>query len=160
MAVLSTSGRVAVAEALSVRPIHLAWGTGDPTWDETPVSESVDATELTNELGRVQAKVIGFATPDALGEIEVPTGHYTMSENPTNHLYLRFDFGFADAADQVIREAGVFLDTVVVDDLPNGQRYLVPTDIANTGRLLAIEHFTGVVRSPLVRQQFEMVLTI
>lgn len=160
MAVLNTSGRVAVAEALSVRPMHLAWGTGDPAWDETPVAESLDATGLTNELGRVQASVVGFAEPDEVGEILVPTGRFTASNTPTNHLYLRFDFDFSDAADQVIREAGVFLDSTIVNGLPPGQRYFVPAEVSSPGRLLAIEHFAGVVRSPLVRQQFEMVLTI
>lgn len=160
MAVLVTTGRVAVAESLSVRPIHLAWGTGDPQWDTIPVAESLNATALTHELGRVEASVIGFAIPDEAGEIEVPTGRFTASNTPTNHLYLRFDFGFSDAADQIIREAGVFIDSTIVEGLPAGQRYFIPDEIVGFGKLVALEHFTGVVRSPLVRQQFEMVLTI
>lgn len=160
MAVLNTSGRVAVAEALSVRPMHLAWGTGDPAWDETPVAESLDATGLTNELGRVQASVVGFAEPDEIGEILVPVGRFTASNTPTNHLYLRFDFDFADAADQTIREAGLFIDTSLISGLPEGQRYFIPSEVSSPGSLVALEHFTGVVRSPLVRQQFEFVLTI
>lgn len=160
MAVLTTPGRVAMAQAIKARPLFLAWGTGDEAWDDAPMGESIAATALTAEIGRVAVSVTGYATPDELGIIEVPTGTFSLSESPTNHLYLRFDFGFADAADQVIREAGVFVDATVVDGLPAGQRYFEPDEVDDPGALLAIEHFPAVVRSPLIRQQFEFVLTI
>lgn len=160
MAILTTSGRTAMAVAMKARPLHLAWGTGDPEWDESPINESLEATGLTNEVGRVAVSVTGFALPDPVGSIEVPTGRFTPSDDPTNHLYLRFDFGFADAADQVIREAGLFIDSVIEQGLPAGQRYFEPDEVVSPGSLVALEHFPGVVRSPLVRQQFEFVLTI
>lgn len=160
MAVLTTSGRIAMAVAIKARPLFLAWGNGDPNWDEAPINESLEATGLTNEVGRVAVSVTGYATPDPVGVIEVPTGYFSLSETPTNHLYLRFDFGFGDAADQVIREAGLFVDSVIQTGLPAGQRYFVPAEVVNPGSLVALEHFPPVVRSPLVRQQFEFVLTI
>ena len=160
MAVLTTAGRTAMAIVISERPLHLAWGTGDPAWGDQPTSESLEAVELTNELGRVPITETYFVVPDPEGLIEVPTGHFTRSISPTNNLYLRFDFGFADAADQVIREAGLYIDSVIVDGLPPGQRYFTPNEVAEAGILVALEHFPGIVRSPLVRQQFEFVLTI
>jgi hypothetical protein len=160
MAVLVTAGRAAIAAIMKTRPLYLAWGTGDPVWDESPLTESIEATALTAELGRVAVSASGYAVPDELGIIEVPNGRFSWSEEPTNHLYLRFDFGFADAADQVIREAGLFIDSVMVTGLPPGQRYFEPEEIDDPGTLVALEHFPGVVRSPLVRQQFEFVLTI
>ena len=160
MAILTTSGRVAMAVAIQARPLYLAWGTGDPGWDEAPINESLAATGLTNEVGRVAVTVTGYAEPDPLGIIEVPTGKFSLSQTPTNHLYLRFDFGFADAADQVIREAGLFIDSVIQEGLPAGQRYFEPDEVVSPGSMVALEHFPGVVRSPLVRQQFEFVLTI
>ena len=32
-ATLTTMGRAALAAALAARPLHLAWGEGDPAWD-------------------------------------------------------------------------------------------------------------------------------
>lgn len=160
MAVLTTSGRTAVAVAIAARPLHLAWGNGDPAWDAELIPESLEATALTSELGRVVAAVIGYAVPDPLGPIEVPTGFYRLSETPTNHLLLRCDYGYPDAADQVIRETGLFMDSVIADDLPPGQRYFTPAEVVDPGILVAIEHFPPVIRTPLNREQFEFVLTL
>lgn len=33
MAILTKSGRAAIAASIKQQPIHLAWGTGDPTWE-------------------------------------------------------------------------------------------------------------------------------
>ena len=160
MAVLTTSGRVAMATVIKNRPLHLAWGAGDPAWDDAPIVESLDMTGLNAELGRVAAAVTGYAVADDLGAIETPTGTWTLSETPTNHLYLRFDFGFDDAADQTIREAGVFIDSVIATGLPPGQRYFTPNQVTDPGSLVALEYFPGIVRSSHVRQQFEFVLTL
>lgn len=160
MAVLTTTGRTAVAVAIAARPLHLAWGGGDPSWDENMMPESLESTTLTHELGRVMAVVIGYAVPDPLGPIEVPTGFYRLSETPTNHLLLRCDFGFSDAADHVIRETGLFMDSVIAADLPPGQRYFTPDEVVDPGTLVAIEHFPPIIRSSLSREQFEFVLTL
>lgn len=160
MAVLTTSGRVAMAMALKDRELYLAWGIGDPAWDSAPITESLAAEGLTDEAGRVPVTYSGYAVPDELGIIEVPTGKFSESATPTNHLYLRFDFGFADGAALTIREAGVFQDPEIEPGLPPGQRYFVPAEVVDPGTLLALEHFPALVRSPLVRQQFEFVLTI
>ena len=160
MAVLTTSGRTAMAIALKERDLHLAWGVGDPDWDSAPIAESLAAESLTDEAGRVPVTYSGYAVPDVLGIIEVPTGKFSESVTPTNHLYLRFDFGFADGATLTIREAGVFMDSEIATGLPPGQRYFLPVNVVDPGTLLALEHFPALVRSPLVRQQFEFVLTI
>lgn len=160
MAILTTSGRTAMAVAVASKPIHLAWGQGDAAWDTTPVPEPVSATALVDEVGRRVATSIGYCTPDPAGEIVVPTGEFTASATPTNHLYLRFNFDFADASDKAIREAAVFIGTQVIEGLPIGQKYFLPSQIADGGILLALERFTKITRSPTVRQSFEFVLTI
>ena len=33
LATLTKTGRAAIALAISSRPLHLAWGSGDPAWD-------------------------------------------------------------------------------------------------------------------------------
>lgn len=160
MAILTTVGRAALAAAIRARTLHLAWGEGDPLWDSAPIPESLAATSLVAELGRASLTASDFVTPDPVGAIEVPTGFYTVSASPTNHLYLRFDFGFDDAADKTIRETGLYMDTVVASGLPAGQRYFTPAQVTSTGTLVALEYFSGIVRSPVVRQSFEFVLTI
>lgn len=52
MAILTRSGRTALAIALLSKPIHLAWGAGNPSWDTTPAEEPRTATALVAEAGR------------------------------------------------------------------------------------------------------------
>ena len=97
MAILVNSGRAAAAAAVKAQPIHMAWSSGDPSWDEAPVPELATAETLLNELGRRRASQVLFCTPDPQGELVVPTGRFTASTAPTKHLYMRFAFDFVDA---------------------------------------------------------------
>lgn len=161
MAILTTVGRTAWAAAIKALPLHLAWGTGDAAWDTIPVAPLLGDTALVAEVGRVAVTTTGYAEVDAEGEVETPSGNYTLVAGPTNNLYLRFDFGFAAASDQVIREVGLFIGTTIVPGLPAGQTYFLPAELATTGTLVAVERFAlPLVRSPLTRQQFEFVLVI
>lgn len=160
MAILTNSGRTAIAEAVAGHPIHLAWGTGDAAWDSAPVAESIEASGLVQEVGRRVATFVGYCNPDENGDIIVPTGTYTTSQTPTNNLYLVFNFDFTDASDKTIREAAVFMNTVTQSGLPAGQKYFTPSQITSNGTMLALERFQKIVRSPTVRQSFEFVLTL
>lgn len=160
MAILTTSGRVALAMSVSNEPIHLAWGSGDPDWDTTPVAESISATALVAEVGRRIATSIRYCTPDVAGEIIVPNGRFAESADPTNHLFLRFNFDFIDAPLASIRELGIFIGTTVNAGLPPGQMYFLPADVLTPGTLLALERIPKITRSAAVRQSFEFVLTI
>lgn len=158
MAVLQDSGRTALAEAIKARSIFLAWGTGDPAWDTTPVPEPNDATSLVAEVGRRIVTESRFVIPDENGEITVVSGRYTTSEEPTKWLLVRFVFDFSDAPAAQLREIGVFIGTVVKPDLPVGQRYFELADIVSPGKLYALERFERASRSPSIRQTFEYVL--
>lgn len=160
MAVLTQSGRAAMAASLKERPIYLAWGSGEESWDATPLPEDTQRNTLFAEVGRVPALVKGFAVPDANGEVILPSGRFRQVNDPTPHLYLRFAFDFADSPDATIRELGVFVGTVPVDGLPAGQRYLLPHQVAQPGLLLAVEHITSFRRSLATRQVFEFVISI
>lgn len=48
MAILTKSGRAAIAASIKQQPIHLAWGTGDPTWEST---HTVTKTFASNQIG-------------------------------------------------------------------------------------------------------------
>jgi len=158
MAILTKAGRVAIAESLSLRNLHLAWGTGDGAWI-VPPSEDVDATHLMAEVGRRLATEIAYVTPSPSGEIVLPTGNFTRSTTPTNNLYVRTAFDFPDAYSSVIREIGVFVGTQVVTGLPVGQDYFTPGQVTSQGRLLHLENLGPIFRSPAIRESFEVVIT-
>jgi hypothetical protein len=176
LATLTNSGRAGMAEAIVAMPLHFAWGSGDASWDDDPdkphIQQSlINAVALNNELGRRAVAVAGYALPDPDGEITVPVGRrtdgtveearYKSSLEPTPFLYLRVNFDFVDAHDQVVREVAIFTKTTVKEDLPPGQRYFKPVDLEHPGRLLVIQRLDPVVpRSPAVRQSFEFVLPI
>lgn len=162
MAILTQSGRAAMAAAIADQPLHLAWGSGDPAWDTTPQPEPTSATTLVNEIGRRTVTQVQFVVPDPGGTIVVPTGRFNPSPGnaPTNHLYLRFNFDFEDAPAATIREVGVFVGTEFDPALPPGQRYFAPADIVQSGILLALERIPKFDRSPAVRQNFETVITV
>ncbi|MDR2056131.1 MAG: phage tail protein [Desulfovibrio sp.] len=175
LATLTHVGRAAIALAISGRPLHLAWGGGVPAWDgpEAELPSLVDATALASELGRRAPDTVAFVEPDEAGEIVIPVtiggegavqeARYSLATDgtPTPFLYMRVNFDYADAGNAVIREMGVFMDTEFVDELPPGQRYFLPGDIADPGLLLAAQIIVpSINRSPSVRQTVEFVLPI
>jgi len=171
MAILTLSGRTAIAQAIASQPIHLAWGAGDDSWGSVPPQESIEATALANEVGRRIATSVQYAVPDEDGDVYVPvfndasgntvSRRFRVTDHPTNNLYLRFNFDFSDASSSVIRELAVFIGTVTDPSLPAGQKYFTPDQIVDPGIMLAVEHLTeSIQRSPNSRQSFEFVLTI
>lgn len=173
LATLTKTGRAAMAKAISLRPLFLAWGTGDPAWDAegAELPSLVDAQTLLNEVGRRIPTIVGFVTPDDAGDIIIPKGmrtdgtvqesRYRKVEGPTPYLYVQTNYEFSDASNSVIRELGVFMDGVPVAGLPPGQRYFLPVEVADPGLLLAAQIFIpGINRSPAVRQVIDFVLPL
>ena len=173
LATLTRTGRAAIAKAISARPLHLAWGIGDPAWDaeDAELPSLVDATALFNEVGRRVPTSVGFVTPDDDGDIIIPKGRgtndsvqearYRRSDAPTPYLYVQISYEFKDAHSSVIRELGVFMDGVAVEGLPPGQRYFLPSEVAEPGLLLAAQILKpGINRSPSVRQVIDFVLPL
>lgn len=158
MAVLQDIGRIALARAVALQPIHLAWGRGLVAWNEDPQPEPTNATALVGEIGRRTATHVGFVLPDPNGEIEMVAGNYTASAEPTQWVHVRVTFDFADAAGEKLRELGIFLGTQPRAGLPPGQRYFLPADIADPGQLYCLERIDAAPRNGAVRQVFEYVL--
>ena len=159
MAILTNSGRIAMAMSVKAQPIHLGWGSGNATWDTTPQPESIDSAALLNEIGRRKAAYVAYCAQDDAGAIVVPTGKFAESATPTKHLYMRFAFDFTDAPTSTIRELAVFVGTQVQAGLPSGQMYFAPSEVTDQGTLLVIEHIQKFERSASVRQTFEFVVT-
>jgi hypothetical protein len=169
MAILTLSGRVAMCAAMANETIHLAWGTGDPAWDEELPPGGVDQSALVNEIGRRLPTLIQFVTPDPDGGISVfdadDSGEETRfspspDNAPTNHLYVMTNFDFTDGLGATIRELGVFIGTKTDPELPPGQRYFTPDQIVDPGIMLAFENRPAAVRYQGVRQVYEFVVTV
>ncbi|MEN9489701.1 MAG: hypothetical protein RJA63_150 [Pseudomonadota bacterium] len=158
-AVLTTSGRIAIATAIKARTAHLAWGSGDAAWGSTPPAPAANATALLAEVGRRKATLVDYCAPDANGAISVPEGKFSVSATPTNNLYFKFHFEFEEAVGSTIREQAIFLDTVAAAGVPAGQFYLAPAQVAQPGTLLVIERRAPIVREITTRQLFEFVVT-
>ncbi len=158
MPILTKSGRVVIAESVKLRPIHIAWGTGDGAWLTAP-SEDPNATVLLDEVARRTANSVEFVVPDEAGAIVLPTGSFTISPTPTNSLLITTNFDFLDAQSTVIREYGVFVGTELIGGLPGGQRYFLPAEVADPGRLLYLENLVPIYRSPAIRESFQVVIT-
>ncbi|UQZ90702.1 hypothetical protein C4J81_16425 [Deltaproteobacteria bacterium Smac51] len=176
LATLTDSGRAALLAAVAAQPLHLAWGTGLAEWDgdndQAHLKVSLrPETALVNEIGRRKINIIGFATPNPDGELVVPTGllfsgevevlRYSIADTPTPNLYLKVAYDFGDACKDTIREVGLFMATEVDQELPLGQRYFTPEQLADPGILISIQRLNPVIaRSPATRQEFEFVLPI
>jgi len=172
-AVLTKIGRAALVKAVKERPLFLAWGSGDPAWDTEGAEfpPLVDASALVAEVGRRIPTLVSFATPNENGGIVIPKGRtpsgevqearYAVSESPTPYLYVQTAYSFSDAADAVIREIAVFMDSTVKPGLPPGQQYFLPSEIDDPGLILAVQIFTPAInRSPSVRQVIDFVMPL
>lgn len=159
MPILTKSGRVVIAESIQSRPVHFAWGSGDGVWTTTVPAEDPDATALQNEIGRRTADEVSFVVPDAGGSIVLPTGNFSASPTTTRYLYCKTKFLFGDASSSVIRELAIFVGSTMVGGLPGGQRYFVPAEVASPGRMLHLENFQPIYRSPAIEENFEVVIT-
>lgn len=239
MAVMTRSGRAALAQAVKGGTLHLAWGRGDPEWEtgrthtgtfgagedfnlphahvagvtvwpadperdpqdpgyaapfaagtdytvdlstgkvrrvvtgsipagtavtvdytvKTP-PEPVAQTALLDEVGRRVVDEVEYVAPHEEGGIVVPTGRFTLSAEPTNHLLIRVRFDFADAATETIREQGLFFGCTTAAGLPAGQKYFTPGEVDRAGILLVLQNSVPIVRQPSTRETFEFVVTL
>jgi hypothetical protein len=158
MAILTSSGRAALAAAVKQQALHLSIGEGDELWS-TPPSEQTAQTALLKEVGRRVIDEVYFVETNANGEIAVPSGRFSISSAPTNNLFIRCKFDFTDASTSTIREQALFVGTVTNPALPVGQKYFLPTDLVDAGILLVLENSSPIIRQPSTRETFEFVVT-
>lgn len=149
MAVWQDRSRIRFAKKAAAEPIYLAWGRGNPAWDTTtPEEEGTKRSALIDEIGRAIATSVQYVLPDETGPIKMPNGdRYRISADPTQWLYVRWDFDYADAAGERVREAAVFLGGSVVPGLPPGQTYFTKAQVADPGDIALVEH----LKTPIER---------
>jgi hypothetical protein len=159
MAILTQSGRAAMAQAVKNQKMHVAWGTGDEAWDDTPIPEDTRQETLINEVGRRIVDEVFFCEPDDQGELEAANGRFILSETPTRNLFIKVRYDFTDGTGHTIRELGLFINAETDGELPPGQQYFLPSQVINPGILLLLEHESAMIRTPAVRESFSFVLT-
>ncbi|GHT92083.1 hypothetical protein FACS1894122_05430 [Alphaproteobacteria bacterium] len=160
MAILTQSGRAAIAQSVKDQVIHIAWGQGQLEAGHDDFSpEDPMQTTLQSEVGRRIVDGVVFCVGDDNGELVTPTGRFSASEEPTNNLYIETTYDFEDASDHTIRELGLFVGTKTDPDLPVGQKYFLPADIVDPGILLLLEHSVPLIRTPATREKFCFVVT-
>lgn len=159
--ILQFQGRIAAAIAFKAKQMHIAWGTGDGTWTSAPTVNPM-AAELVNEIGRRKITSVDYVIPDAEGDIYIPgAGYFSTTTTPTNRLYVLTRFDFSDASDQIIREIGLYVDTVTDSGLPLGQKYFTPDQVTDIGYVLQMHNLSGtdiIHRDPAVREKIELLV--
>jgi hypothetical protein len=152
----------------------VAWGGGDPAWDDMADADLpglVGRTALVNEIGRRMPAAVGFVEPDENGAISIPIGQdgqgnvryarYTQVTGPTAYLYIRCNFDNADASNAEIREMALFGGAAIKPGLPPGQQYFTPDQLDDPGFMVAMEIVRpSFARSPSVRESYEFVLPV
>jgi hypothetical protein len=141
MSIIPYSGRAAIAQAIFSMPIHLAIGSGDDSWEETPPPLDYDATALTHETGRKVLHRGLYVYPDDQGEIILPNDRrYSASLTPTRYLYLQFLFDYNEGVGFYLRELGIFVNTTYKAPPQQGQTYFTPDEIEDPGMLLYLNY--------------------
>jgi hypothetical protein len=158
MAILTQSGRAAIARSVKEQVIHIAWGQRDVESDDASPEDPMQTT-LKSEVGRRIIDKVVFCVGDDEGELVTPTGRFSASEVPTNNLFIETTYDFEDASDCTIRELGLFVGTITNPSLPVGQKYFLPADIVDPGILLLLEHSVPLIRTPATREKFCFVVT-
>lgn len=158
MSVLVNEGRAAIASAIAEMDIHLAWGTGEDSWGDTPPAPDKATATLVNEVGRRQLTEWSFVVPDENGDIITTTGKFTRSNSAQPSVLLSFKYDYDNAPNDTIREVAVFINSQMIAGLPDGQRYFTPDQVADGGLMLSLEYLY-IPRTPSSRETLDMVIT-
>lgn len=159
MAVITQSGRAAIAYSVKSQTLHIAWGTGRDEWGNPPPPTDGMTDALVTEIGRRVVDSAVFCTPDEDGEIVVSTGRFTASAVPTNNLFIHVRYDFTDGGTATIKELGLFTGTVIKAGTPVGQKYYLPDDIDDPGILMLYENTVPLIRTGATRENFSFVAT-
>ena len=161
MAIITISGRAGMAKSIKNSPLYIAWGQGQHDVESNEkITEDPTQTELFREVGRRVVDDVQFVVGDDEGGLVTPTGRWTISEEPTNNLYISATFDFEDANGYTIREYGLFVNSEMSSDCSEGQRYFLPTEISNPGELLMLENCVPLIRTGDTRHECNFVMSL
>lgn len=162
MAVLTIPGRKSIAAFLKAKAFHLAWGSGDPSWDWVGDPPTIDPsrTTLIAEVGRHTVQTCEYVTPDDGGAIILPGGNWAVSTPATRWLHFVATTNYGNGAGERIQEIGIFFDTVIAGGVPGGTTYFTPIQVSSPGTLLLLDFNQPIYPNASSRDTFEFVLEI
>lgn len=127
-------------------------------WTKPAPNTDPSLPDLYEEVGRRLIQLKQYVTPDPSGTIQTSNGSWSVSDTPTKYLYLKAQFDYADAPDDMLYQFGIFIGTEATSGNEN-QLYLTPDMIANKGTLLGIENHNLIIRESSTRESHAVILT-
>ena len=163
--VMTEVGHVAIASAVKQQDFYLCIG-GLPegferpwTVEEEPPAFDPKATGLILPFGYRKAARVLFAFEDPNGIIVAAGKRWSVTEEPTRHVYIEFRLDAEDAVGKTIYQTGLFMNLRPKADVPEGKLFLLPEEVEDPGILLMGENIRPFYRYEGVREIFEFVLT-
>lgn len=116
-------------------------------------------TALLSEIARRSPTLKEYVIEDPNGDIVANDTTWSVVAYPTRHMYMQFKFDATEAVGQIIHQLGIFTDTVAKATVPVGQKYLLPADLEDFGKLYMIDNIEPFSRFAGKREIFEYVIT-
>lgn len=110
---------------------HMAWGklpAGQSEWTDNPPQIGNNLTELEGEVGRKQYTIKEYVKIDPEGTLEIEGVKYSVSEEPTSLLHIRYEFSAQDHTTDTLYQVATFLGTKT-----NPAMNAVRTTVSNAG---------------------------
>ena len=163
--VMTEVGHTAIASAVKKQDFYLSLG-GLPedfehpwTVEEEPPAFDPKATDLILSFGYRKAARVLYAYEDPNGIIVAAGKRWSVTEEPTRHVYIEFRLDAEDAVGKTIYQTGLFMNLRPKADVPEGKLFLLPEEVEDKGILLMGENIRPFHRYEGVREIFEFVLT-
>lgn len=162
MGILTTDARIGMAQSIKAQEASVFLAIGRGNWEaENMPAENADISALADEIGRRALFRCSYVTPDNDGAIETPEGaRYAVSAVPTRFLCFEFQFDYLDGVDNTLKEVGLFIGCNVNDGLPPAQRFFIPGEIADPGKLFWVEHRPPLILTADTRMNYSIVIAI
>lgn len=163
--VMTNVGHVAIATAVKNADFWLCLG-GLPedfespwTIKDDPPAFDPEATELLLPYGYRKATRVLFAYEDPNGIIVVAGKRWSVTEEPTKHVYLEFIFDNEDIVGKTIYQKGIFMNLKPKEGIPEGKLFLLPDEVEDKGILVFGQNIKPFYSDEGVRQFHHFVLT-
>ena len=154
---LTDNGHIKICESVQSSTYWLAWGTNGGELGGEVLSNGI----LQFEVGRTKETYNYFVQEDAAGVIEVGGKKWTISNEPTKYLYLKFQFPQDANSDKVINEMGLFTDVVLSTA---GLTYIDTTadksnSMSDIGILFETMNQTDLTRDSSTEENYDIIIT-
>lgn len=127
---------------------------------DIPPLIDMDIDQLFMEHGRRLYSAQAYAFEDAVnGTIDANNTKWSLTAAPTRHLYLQFKFDSNDSPAAIVYQLAVFMNSVMLPNLPIGQKYFVPGEVADPGSIFMAENVQPIARNNATREMFEYIIT-